>query len=55
VLVDDSIIAKITTGGISPWLGMKPASGSPPTLAHTQRDDFVKWELLIQDQKILPQ
>jgi tripartite-type tricarboxylate transporter receptor subunit TctC len=36
-------------------LGMEPVPGSPQALARTQRDDFVKWERLIQDQKILPQ
>jgi tripartite-type tricarboxylate transporter receptor subunit TctC len=36
-------------------LGMEPVPGSPQGLARTQRDDFAKWERLIQEQKILPQ
>jgi hypothetical protein len=36
-------------------LGMEPGPCSPPALALTQRNDFVKWERWIQDQKILPQ
>jgi tripartite-type tricarboxylate transporter receptor subunit TctC len=35
--------------------GMEPVPGSPQGLARTQRDDFAKWERLIQEQKILPQ
>jgi tripartite-type tricarboxylate transporter receptor subunit TctC len=36
-------------------MGMEPVPGTPQALGRTQRDDFVKWERLIQDQKILPQ
>jgi tripartite-type tricarboxylate transporter receptor subunit TctC len=36
-------------------MGMEPVPGSTQALARTQRDDFVKWERLIQEQKILPQ